>query len=102
MKTFMSWLKDLTSQQRNQKIKTLKDRYNDLYWVAHPSLYVSIWMRADFFRMQPEEFVAKYLLEMEDDSTSEARRDWISSVILPMYKHLTGRDYNMNIKELVQ
>lgn len=78
------------SQNRND---SLRKKYNELYWAAHPSGYVSIWMKHHFFTMEPEDFVAKYLIEMQDESISKPKRESIASVILPMYKELTGKEY---------
>jgi len=53
-------------------------------------------MKNDFFKMNIVDFIAKYLDEMENESTSESRQKAISAVILPMYKKVTGRDYNID------
>lgn len=97
MKTFINWLKSLSSQQCSFLTLKIRDRYREVYWVAHQSLYVAVWMKSDFFKMEIVDFMAKYLDEMENPSTSERRAKEIGSVILPMYREITGRNYDCNL-----
>lgn len=97
MKTFLNWLKTLSSQQGDSLTRKMRVKYNDTYWRGQQNLYVAQWMRSDFFKMDFIKFMGKYLDEMENPSTSERRSNDISSVILPMYKEITGRNYDANL-----
>jgi len=41
--------------------------------------------------------MAKYLDEMEQHGISQQRRDVIESIVYPMYKEITGRNYDTNL-----
>lgn len=97
-KTFINWLRTLTSTNTTSKMEVVKERYNEIFWSSQPSLLASIWMKADFKKMNPIDFVAKYLVEMESEGISEDRKQIISRIILPMYKTLTGREYRTEIE----
>lgn len=90
-------LKSLSSQQGSSMTIKMRTKYHSAYWTAHPNMYVSIWMKADFHKMDIIDFLSKYMVEMEDDGTSESRRKDIESVILPMYREITGINYDTNL-----
>lgn len=76
----------------------MRNRYPELYWECHPGgIYVSIWIKADFFKMDIIDFMHKYLLELEEIGISNQRKKIIESVIFPMYRELTGHNYDANI-----
>jgi len=97
MKTFLNWLKTLSSQQESSLTRRMRAKYPEVYWTAQPNLYASIWMKKDFFRMDIINFMAKYLDEMEQHGISQQRRDVIESIVYPMYKEITGRNYDANL-----
>lgn len=81
----------------------MRAKYSEVYWECHPGgIYVSIWLKSDFFKMDIIDFMAKYLDEMDNPNTSEHRSKIIASIVLPMYKEITGKEYqNVDLKELI-
>lgn len=98
MITFLKWLKSLSSQQENLLTMKMRAKYPEIYWNCHPGgIYVSVWIKADFFKMDIIDFMHKYLLELEEFGISDQRKKIIESIIFPMYRELTGHNYDANI-----
>lgn len=96
MKNFFRRPKGPTSKQGSALTQELRSRYPEIFWTSNPNHYVAIWMKADFMAMEAIDFLAKYIGEMEEATTSVRRKIDIQSVILPMYREVTGRNYDTN------
>lgn len=96
MKNFIKILNALMSLQCNLVTIEMRKKYPLVFWNANPNLYVTMFMRMDFFTMDVVEFMIKYIEEMEEAHTSPRRREAIQSIIHPMYLELTGQNYDTN------
>lgn len=95
MKNFLRTLKNLMSRPETGTTKQMRNKYPEMFWKNHPNLYVSQWMKNDFQKMETVDFLYKYIVMLETE-TSPRRKEAIESVIYPMYRDLTGINYDTN------
>lgn len=90
LRTIIDMLKGRSSQLDGLDLK------EEIHFLNHPSLFVSIWMKADFKKMDRLEFLIKYTDMVYDENTSEQRRKDIESIIKPMFREIAGRNLDTN------
>ena len=62
----------------------------------HPNMYIAIWVRHDFINMDFIDFMHKYIAMIDSEETSDRRRNDLKGVIYPLYREITGNNYDVN------
>lgn len=65
---------------------------NELFWINHPSLYVSMYVKPDFLKLSRVDFLLKYLKKYEVEQCKK-RKKLLKKLLFPMYKDFTGKSY---------
>ena len=95
MKDFIKMLKNLISKQETGLTQQMRKKWPEMFWKNHPNLFVGLYMKKDFQEMETVDFLYKYLVMLETE-TSPRRKESIESVVYPMYRGITGINYDTN------